>query len=158
MGPERHTDNTHNHEWQAWPAEVTPSISPSDGNRAAKMAPTLPSLEQPSPDRQVEVLSLRSRHEETSVSCGLCDGPTEKIYVSQDCWSKRLIVRTEHLPAYRCNECRVQTVDNIACIEFLSEAINRISRTRDRIVVRRLRQELRLLQQHQELAQASGSR
>src|SRR6266511_2110518 len=46
---------------------------------------------------------VSTRHDEAlDVVCGSCGGPTDKIYLPQEYWGKRIRVRAEEVASYRC--------------------------------------------------------
>jgi hypothetical protein len=109
------------------------------------------------PNVPVETVRLRTGHH-GPCACPLCGEPMQEITITRECWSKRLIVRAENVAAYRCDPDDYVKPDITAQIEFLSEALHRIGKTRDRETATFLRQQLGAMRKiEQRLSAASAA-
>jgi hypothetical protein len=93
------------------------------------------------PELPVETFRVEAPHH-GPCACPLCGERMQEITIAEERWSKHLIVRAEHVAAYRCDADDFEQPDLSAQIAFLSGALTRIQRTADHKVAEALRQEL----------------
>lgn len=107
------------------------------------------------PSLPISIIELESQHSNPQNTCSVCGTPTINDYEPREFWGKRIIIRTEKMPVYRCPhpECGVATTDLDGIIEFTSKAIPIADLAKDRSMG--LRESLRAAKQTIKLREAA---
>lgn len=79
--------------------------------------------------------------------CFSCDEPMSITSMSHERWLKRVVIHTDDLPSYSCEECDLVEPDMDAAAEFLTKAIESVGSRR---ATRFLQQELNLINLHRQ--------